>query len=334
MINFEKPPSNSKEQQEARDFTISNDKEKSIVEREQEPALRRNLGVSFQGEKELEITSPEIIEKQLEMIAQSDVKFFQLHLLKVYDLESTKSIVKSFREKHPDINMSFHVNTPILSEAGEVENQETIKKQLELSQSGDIITLHAVHPGSLLEKRNVTVDEQDTFRRLDEKQKEFLIEKSAEFFAEIITELATQRRKLSFAVENVGQTIEEMKSILDKTKTTLVRNYGFNATEAEESIGVTLDINHVLHGVKDKPEAEQVNVVDEWISKLQQDIRCFHISVPKLTGEKEKKFQEKIRIFNELYNKHSLEAPVYLESKRPTETTKQALNLVKEVIEK
>lgn len=327
MINFGKPLFKIGEDSE--------DRRRSVVEKEQqEPVLKRNLGVSFQGEKGLEVISPEKIEEQLEMIKQSDIKFSQFHLTKIDDLEGTKSVIQNFREKHPDIDISFHISTPVLSETGEIENQEIIGKQIELAQSGDIITLHAIHPGSLLEKRDVTVDEQDAFCSFDEKHRELLVEKSAEFFAEIIAEFTAQQRKLPFAVENVGQTIEEIKSLVDKTRAALVKNYGFNATEAEKSIGVTLDANHVLHSVKDKPETEQINAVNEWISKLRQDIRCFHISVPDLTEEKERGFQKKIQIFNELYNKFSLEAPVYLESKRPTETTKQALNSVKEVIEK
>jgi len=332
-MNFE-PPNNFKEQQEAQGFAVSKDKEKGIVEREQRSALRRNLGVSFQGEKGLEVISPETIEKQLEMMARSGIKFSQFHLSKVYDLKRTRNVIQSFREKHPDISISIHTSTPILSETGKVKNQETIREQLEVSQPGDIITIHAVHPNSLLQERHVGVDEQDTFYKLDKKQKDFLVEKTAEFFAEIIAGFVKQQRKVFFAVENVGQTIEEMEALLDKTRTTLIIDHGFDATEAEKNIRITLDVNHVLHSVKGKSKVEQVKAVDEWISKFQQDIRCFHISVPELTGKRQKGFQEKIRIFNELYNEYSLEVPVYLESKRSIETIGKALNLAKEVIEK
>ncbi len=336
--NFLKKEENPEEMEQNKEITSEQlpIQPEKIFEKERKEILLKNLGISFQGEKSQELfIDPETIEKQLEISVENKIKMVQLNLTRVEEIERLKPIVENFRKNNPETNLSFHIDTPFLFEAGVIENKNRINEEIELAQSGDIITVHAIHPGSALEKRDINKDEQDTFRGLGKEQKENLTGKSAEFLAEIISQTAEQQKKLTFAVENVGQTIEEMKILLNRTRRILIMDYGFDASRAEQSIGVTLDISHILHNLKEKPEDQQINSLEEGIGELQQDIRCFHISVPGLTNiEKKGRFQNIINEFTKLYNKHNFDIPLYLESKRELEKTEEAYGLIKETIER
>jgi len=299
--------------------------EKGKEEEKKVSTLRENLGVSFQGEEGKERMDIGAIKEQFDLIKRNKIDLCQFHLSEIDDQEQFASLIKEFRENDPDISISLHASTPVIKESSsrekgvEVDNEDEIREEIEMANKGDLITVHPLSAKYFHEKKDASErNELSMFRELSEREKNLLVNETARFYAELIGDYSEESRNPIMAIENVGQNIDEMRSVLDGVRELLVSKYGMSTEEPKEAFGVTLDINHVLSGNKERSR----EVVEEWVKAFKEDIKCFHISVPK----RREKMESIMKVFNEIYSVQSLNVPVYLESKRSMNTTEDVLS--------
>jgi hypothetical protein len=247
-----------------------------------------NLGISFQGEAEI------TIKKQLEMVQKNNIAEAQLRFKDIENPENQKPLIEKFRKENPDKNLSFHLSS----------NLEKINQELKLTKTGDLVTIHP--PTGKIKEYCI----------ISPKEKMVVNERAINLLADLIS----KHDDLIFAIENMGQNVEEMKFIVGeirrKTKT--------------ESVGITLDINHVLMGLFEKTEEEKTNTIEQWFKELKSEIRCLHFAVPGIkSDEDERELKKRFEIIKRLYILYGFNVPLYLETKKDLETTQKVFDLTK-----
>lgn len=234
------------------------------------------------------------------------------------DMENTVNLLKEFKTKFREAKLSFHGNSPFMDiEKMSIINADELFKEAEIAAElgADIFTIHP--PG--LEQETIT-----SILENNENQNRFL-KTYCSFLAEMINRAKNKNKDFKVAVENLpvknkeGKdiSIEVMKLIIETTEKLLESQYGMSKEEAEQAVGITLDISNTsaIKGEKNREE-----VLKEWFSKMKSKIFCFHFYAPQ---EASPEFERKVNQFEVLYKEYELNVPIYLESKQPPSVTRE-----------
>lgn len=285
-------------------------------------------GISLQGQKQDFV---EMLHQQFELAKDLGVKELQIDLRKI-DLRNMppnlidiiKDELLEFKRELPEVNISFHGKAPRINESSfELENIKRFQMEIDLVIEVGA-NIYTVHPPSISSA---------TFHRLSPEQQEKLLQAYANFLAQSIKKALDSGREIVIAVENMpagkgkfGQSIEEIILLLNKVKTILEQKYGVVPQDAERFVGVTLDVNHAIHGINDVLTMEET--FRNWLKNLGKRIKTFHFychTDPNV-------FRRRFSRFLKLYEEYGLDSPIYLESKKSIEKTREIFLIGREII--
>jgi endonuclease IV len=285
-------------------------------------------GISLQGQKQDFV---EMLHQQFELAKDLGVKELQIDLRKI-DLRNMppnlidliKDELLKFKRERPEINISFHGKTPRINESSlEIENIKRFQMEIDLVIEVGV-NIYTLHPPSIYS---------DVFYRLSPEQQEILLQNYANFLAQSIKKALDSGREMVIAIENMpagkgkfGQSIEEIILLLNEVERVLKQKYGMFFRDAERFVGVTLDVNHALHGINDVLTMEET--FRNWLKNLGRRIKAFHFychTDPNV-------FRRKFIRFLKLYEEYGLDVPIYLESKKSIEKTREIFLIGREII--
>jgi len=304
-----------REQQEARVKPRALAKQKAELVRKR---LLENWGISLQGQAQ---ESVDILRQQFDLAKNLRLKEWQVDFRgRPFDLIEDELL--KFRQESPATNISFHGETPQINEGSlNIRNIERLHKEINLAieVGSDIYT---VHPPSI---------SREIFYRLSSEQQGVLLQNYAIFFAKSIKQALDSGKQIVVAVENMpagedkfGQSIEEVSLLLNKIGEILNKQYNMSSQDIERFVGLTLDVNHALHGAVDVLAREKI--LRSWFESLGKRIKAFHIYCP----TNQEGFQHKFGQFLKLYKEYGIDAPIYLESKKSLEKTREIFLFGKE----
>lgn len=231
------------------------------------------------------------------------------------EIREAVPLFETFRKNNPDMALSLHGESPKINEddAG-MKNQERITYELSLATllSAESFT---VHPPSINFK---------LYSELDGKTQDTIIDSYASVFAEYLEKVNGSEKVFCVAIENMpgkgdggayGQTPDELNTLISRIKTLLL-NKGILPERIEESLGVTLDINHALHDIENDHYEE---VLEHWFGTLGQKIRVIHLYTP---SKYDSVYAGKYELVLNLAARYSSRARILMESKQSFEVTK------------
>jgi endonuclease IV len=304
-----------REQQEAREKLRALAEQKAELVRKR---LLENWGISFQGQAQESI---DMLRQQFELVKNLRLKEWQVDL-RERSLNLIEDELLKFRQESPATNISFHGETPQINEGSlDIRNIERLRQETNLAVEvgSDIYT---VHPPSI---------SREIFYRLSSEQQGVLLQNYANFFAESIKQALDSGKQLVVAIENMpagedkfGQSIEEVSLLLNKIDEILNKQYNISSQDIERFVGITLDVNHALHGAVDVSAREKI--LRSWFDGFGKKIKAFHIYCP----TNPEGFQHKFGQFLKLYKEYGIDAPIYLESKKSLKKTREIFLVGKE----
>jgi hypothetical protein len=238
------------------------------------------------------------------------------------EIQQSKQSLHQLVERNPNMRLSIHGETPKINESDlSIKNLERIAFELNLVD--DLKTeSFTIHPPSINTK---------LFQEASEEIREKILENYSTPFVNQIIHTINLGQTLCIAIENMptkgeegsfGQTPEELKVLLSSIEARLVES-GIDQQTSSEHIGITLDINHALHGV-DPEEYEQK--LTEWFVQLKNDIKVIHLYTPSEMGND---IENKHNLVLDLAAKYSPDTQLFLESKQNLETTENIYKTIK-----
>lgn len=274
--------------------------------------LLENWGISFQSQAQ---ESAAILSQQFELAQNLGLKEWQVDLRGDRPLGLIREALLKFKQESPTTNISFHGETPQIDDKSlDIRNVERLREEINLAiETGSDI--YTVHPPSI---------SRETFYQLPPEQQEAFLRKYAAFFAESIKQALDSGKQIVVAIENMpagktqfGQDVEEIWRLINKLDEVLEKQYNIQPQDVERLVGLTIDVNHAIHGVVDPAERERI--LRRWFESFGKRIEAFHI----YCHTSPESFQQKFSQFLRLYEEYEIDAPIYLESKKPIEKTKE-----------
>lgn len=288
-------------------------------EREKNWPPKKMWGISFSGrgkdKKPIPLSECLEIVRNINSIDKKALKELQIDL-RHRNIDEVEELMQEFEKEFPDIKISFHGNTPqVGGENFTIINKENLFKEASIvAKLG--CEVFTIHPPEL---------DWQTIERLGEQDIHNLIRNYSDFLAEMIYKGSYQNKNFKVGIENVpikdkngkNVSIEVMKMIIQTVALTLEKKYNLSKEEAEDKIGITLDVSntYALEG-----EAHREEMLRSWLSQTNNKIFCFHFYAP---SEFSPDFQNKVQRFEALIKEYNVIAPIYLESKQPPLTTKE-----------
>ncbi len=240
------------------------------------------------------------------------------------ELEQARKVLHEYRSKYPESTIDIHGDSPQINEQDlSMKTAERTITELELLQEVGGAA-YTVHPPSINSK---------VFTGLPQEKRELIIGNYCEVFIKAIVEAIKNNKQLNIAIENMpvrgdegayGQTIEEIMSLIKKIQSELQKQ-GIDIETANKYIGVTLDVNHALHGAEGK---DNLAVLENWFKGLGEYLRVIHLYTP---SEAKEEFVDKYKTTIDLAAKYSPHAQIFLESKQNPEITKKVYAAAKEI---
>lgn len=274
--------------------------------------LLENWGISFQAQVE---ESAAMLSQQFELAKKLRLKELQVDLRGDRSLGLIRKALLKFKQESPTTNTSFHGETPqIDEELLDIRNTEKLGEEINLAieTESDIYT---VHPPSV---------SSETFHRLPHQRQEALLQNYAAFFADSIRRALALGKQLVVAIENMpagktqfGQNVEEIGRLINKLDEILEKQHNIKPQDIERFVGLTIDVNHALHGAVELAEREKI--LRNWFESFGKRIKAFHIFCP----TNPEGFQQKFSQFLKLCKEYGIDTPLYLESKKPIKKTEE-----------
>jgi len=302
--------------------------EQKIASQEREKNWPKEMwGISFsgRGKDKRPIPLSECLEmvRNINSIDKKTLKELQIDL-RHRNIDEVEELMQEFKKEFPWIEISFHGNTPqVRGENFTIINKESLLKEANVAAKlgRGVFT---IHPPEL---------DLQMIERLGERDIHNLIRNYSDFLAEVIYNCSYQNKNFKVGIENVpvkdkngkNVSIEVMKMIIETVATTLEKKYNLSKEEAENKIGITLDVSntYALEG-----ETHREEMLRSWLSQTSNKIFCFHFYAP---SEFSSDFQNKVQKFEALIKEYNINAPIYLESKQLPEITKELYEKVRSI---
>lgn len=283
--------------------------------------LNSDLGIVFCTEKK--DGGHTTLEDQIEEAENLNLPAVQFDFRKrtYEELLATQERLETYREANPRSYLSIHGETPKISKENvAIENHDRIVQELRIAKTLGSES-YTVHPPRV----NIEI-----WKSLTDAVREQILENYSSMFVEEIVSVALEEN-FGVAIENMptkgeegvfGQTTEEIGSLVGRLENALVIK-GIDAETAQKRIGITLDVNHALHGVAaDRWEEE----LTRWFEEFGERIKIVHIYTPSNAGDE---FKRKYQVTLDLAALHSPNTKIFLESKQESGTTATAYAAVR-----
>lgn len=287
--------------------------------------LRENLGVVLCAKnKEGKLVSVQEQIKLAEEMRLRSVQFDFRHM-SLEEIILAREALIEYSRQNPETKISIHGDNPLINpEELDFINEEKIRSEIDLllDLKGDSYT---VHPPAINSK---------IFDEATPEQRERIMLNFAHIFRALLERLSQQDENICIAFENMpnkglesswGQTTEDMLSLIEIIRR-VATEVGIPDHVISKHFGVTLDVNHALHGVD---EGEYSSTLESWFSKLGENIKVVHVYVPSSVNDN---FRFKLGKCLELASKFSPNARIYFESKQSAEVTKEVYGDAKKTI--
>ncbi len=296
---------------------MSSDLERDDLENKekQRNIFRDNFGVSY-STRPKGIKEGRPIEEALSVALEPGLNHLQVDFRNRTLSSDDRSRLKDFVAGHPDLQFSVHGKSWVINDNLDVIDNEEINNDLEVAMELNCGP-YTIHPP---EFSDPTIAKEVGS---SPSQLEKVIDNYAHRLAEIIKQAEAEgNHRFSVAVENVPMvnnefTIDVLKQVIEKVKAQL-------PAELHDRIGITLDVNNALHfsveSGNETADTARKEDLKGWFDAFGQDIKCFHLYCPE---EADPAYLYKMSFLRGLYDEAGLSVPVFLESKKSSETTKR-----------
>lgn len=287
--------------------------------------LKKGFGVAFcTKQKDGGISTFENNLTQAEALSLNSVQFDFRNRTSDEISAATESLLR-YRETHPDVAISIHGETPKIEESTfGYKNMARSIAELDLLQeiSGESYT---VHPPSINHK---------LFNDIPDAAREKIIHNYANMFAAAIKKSILNGKKFSLGIENMptkgdegswGQNIEDILFLVKEIEQAIIR-LEIDSELAQGYLGVTLDVNHALHGAE---PGEYVSILNKWFEGLGKYLKVVHLYTPAVPG---KDFEEKYKLSLELASRFNPNARLFMETKQNSAITERLYSVAKQIV--
>jgi hypothetical protein len=232
----------------------------------------------------------------------------------VEEIDAALGELVEFHKRNPDMIILIHGSTSEIDESSlAMKNAERLLRELSILQEidGSLCTVHPPHINTKM------------FSGLEESVGKAIIINYLALYVGSIQKAIIGGKTLTVAIENMptkgeegawGQNPEELMLLITEMEK-LMLALGLEQSTVKKSIGITLDINHALHGY----EGDKYGMVLEpWFMKFRDYIKVIHMYVP--SGESPS-FIKKQETALSLATRFCPNAKIFMESKQDEATT-------------
>jgi hypothetical protein len=284
------------------------------IQQEKRKNLAESLGVTLcTKNKEGVVRS---LGEQIAFAEQIGLKSVQFDFRNrgVEEIDTALNELVEFHKRNPDVAISIHGSTSEIDESGlAMKNAEQLLRELSILQEldGSLCTVHPPHIST------------EMFSGLEEPLGKAIIINYLALYAGSIQKAIVNGKTLTIAIENMptkggegawGQNPEELMLLIIEMEK-LMLAMGIEQVTIKKSIGITLDINHALHGYDGDKYG---TVLEPWFMKFRDYIKVIHMHVP---SKESPSFIKKQDTALSLATRFCPNAKIFMESKQDEVTT-------------